>query len=169
MRRERSKTHPATSQPRPHRRIYDETPDSYGLPGKLPDQTLCPGCRAVYREGRWTWVERAVGQAEALCPACRRIRDRYPAGSLWISGAFATAHREEIEHLLRHVEQREKTQHPLERIMDLRVEGESLRVDTTGVRLVHSLGRALHHAYQGELDLAPTGAERPIRVHWRRR
>ena len=37
-----------------------------------------------------------TGEHRALCPACQRIRDRYPAGEVRISGEFARAHRDEI-------------------------------------------------------------------------
>jgi Fe-S oxidoreductase len=52
-------------------------------------------------------------------PACARIREDMPAGYLTIKGIFAKDHHDELMQLLRHHEQREKNEHPLQRIMQI--------------------------------------------------
>lgn len=168
MRHERSKTHPARSQPRPARRIHDEHHDVYGLPGKLTDPTVCSACGALYRDGRWTWVTAPAGSEEVTCPACRRIADGYPAGTLTVSGAFVAQHREELEHLIRNVEEREKSEHALKRIMVIEEEGDGFRVDTTDAKLARNIGTALHDAYRGTLALPPQQPGELARVKWQR-
>jgi hypothetical protein len=169
MKRERSNQHPAASQPRPRRRIHEEPHDVYGLRGKLPEPTKCPTCSAVYGQGRWTWVSAPFGAHETECPACRRIRDDYPAGIVTIAGDFVARHRDEIDNLVRNVEEREKTEHALKRIFGiLEQEDGSLCIPTTDARLARGIGRALHSAYQGELDEPEPQVEGLIRVHWRR-
>jgi hypothetical protein len=167
MSRERSKTHPSARQPRPSRRIH-EPPE--GSKGKLPELAGCPECGASYRNGRWTWQKAPIGSYEHVCPACQRIADDYPAGVLHVEGDFAAAHRDELEGLLRNVEERERTNHPLKRIMAIADEGPGFTVSVTDGKLAQSLGRALESAYEGELELPPTTSDREnlVRVRWTR-
>jgi NMD protein affecting ribosome stability and mRNA decay len=168
MRRERSKIHPAASQPRTDR-TPDRQLDAYGLRGKLSDPTVCESCGALYRDGRWVWGAAPADAARTRCPACRRTDDHYPAGILTISGAFATAHDEEIRSLARHVEEREKQEHALKRIMAITpAEGGGLRIETTNAKLARGIGEALHNAYRGELDYLMSEAESVLRVSWHR-
>lgn len=168
MRRKRSSTHPAARQPRPARRTRSgaKTTDRK----KLPQVTACPSCRATYRDGRWTWQPASEGAHERTCPACERIADRYPAGVLRVEGAFATRHRDDLIGLLRNVEDRERSRHPLKRIMKIATRRNGFVAETTDGKLAQSLGRALHKAYAGELEHPPTTAdtENLVRVRWMR-
>lgn len=169
MGRERSKIHPAASRPRLDRRILERESDPYGLPGKLPEPTVCPSCGAMYREGRWSWGAPPADAHRTLCPACRRIEDDYPAGLVVVEGDFVAAHGEEIRGLARNLEARERKEHPLKRIMRVaeREEG-GLEIATTDSHLARGIGDALYHAYEGELDYHYTDEENLLRVHWRR-
>ena len=166
MRRKRSPTHPGDRTPRPLRRI----PEEGGAQGKLPELAVCPGCGASYRKGRWTWQAAPVGSYERTCPACERIAARYPAGVLRAEGAFAVAHRDELVALVRNVEERERATHPLKRVMGIEEDERGFVAETTDAELARALGRALHRAYSGELEQAPTTAEREnlVRVRWLR-
>ena len=126
MRRERSKTHPAASQPRIDRVLESLEKDVYGLKGKLADPTACRDCGAVYRKGRWTWAPAPADAAQTRCPACRRIADDYPAGIVTVSGDFALEHADEIRGLAENLEQREKQEHPLKRVMAIDRQGDAL-------------------------------------------
>jgi NMD protein affecting ribosome stability and mRNA decay len=170
MRRQRSKTHPAASLPRSDRGLHSQEMDVYGLRGKLPDPTVCPTCGALYRDGRWTWGAAPVDAHPTECPACRRTADRYPAGRVRIRGDFARAHADEIRGLVRNVEEREKAEHALKRVMAIEDDpGEDgLEVTTTDAKLAKSIGEALHSAYAGELDYDFTQVENVMRVDWRR-
>ncbi len=164
MRRHREPTHVAASQPRGARRIHSESA------GKLPELAACPRCQATYRNGRWTWEASPVGSYALECPACERIASDDAAGELRIAGKFAVAHRDEIEGCLRNVEAREKSEHPLKRIMSIRDEGAELVVRVTDAKLVSQLGHALEKAYDGDLELPATTVEKAdlARVRWRR-
>jgi len=169
MRRRRSKTHPAASLPRTDRRIQEHEPDTYGTKGKLPDPTACPSCGAMYRAGRWTWGSPPVDAHPTKCPACRRIEDRHPAGLVVVEGEFAQAHRGEIEARIRNVEEREKAERPLKRIIAIAErEGGGFEVTTTDVHLARGIGEALHDAFQGELEYRFAESDGLTRVHWRR-
>jgi NMD protein affecting ribosome stability and mRNA decay len=168
MPRERSKTHPAASQPRIDRVLHSQEADAYGLGGKLPDPTACPDCGALYRAGRWTWGAAPRDAHRTACPACRRIAYDYPAGIVTLSGSFHAAHRQEIEGLVRHVEEREKKEHALKRVMAIREDGDDLVITTTDVHLARGIGEAIQSAYKGELDYTFTERENVMRVRWRR-
>jgi NMD protein affecting ribosome stability and mRNA decay len=167
MRRKRSSTHAAASQPRPARRIRRANGAERG---KLPQATACPSCGASYREGRWTWQPAPEGASERICPACERIAERYPAGVLRVEGAFAAQHRDDLIGLLRNVEERERSRHPLKRIIKIATRRNGFVAETTDGKLAQSLGRALHKAYAGELEHPPTTAdtENLVRVRWTR-
>jgi NMD protein affecting ribosome stability and mRNA decay len=142
--------------------------DAYKAGAKLPSPTRCPDCGAVYRDGRWTWGTAPAGAHETVCPACHRIRDRYPAGYVRIEGPFWRAHRTDIEHLVRNREARERAEHPLERIMGVEEDGDTLLVTTTDNHLARDIGEALHAAYKGELEYHYNREENLLRVRWRR-
>jgi hypothetical protein len=137
---------------------------------KLPDVTVCPECKAIFRGGRWRWarVARPTGSLRELCPACQRIRDKYPAGEVTLLGEFARTHREEVLGVVRNLEAKEKAAHPLNRLMEIRDEGDVVVVTTTDVHLAHGIGVALFHAYRGTLH-APWAQEGDLlRVRWER-
>jgi NMD protein affecting ribosome stability and mRNA decay len=163
MARERSKTHPAAHTPRPARRIHEEGPD------KLPELAACPECHASYRNGRWTWKLAPADAYSHICPACERIASDYPAGVIQLEGDFVATHREELMGLLRNIEERERAEHPLKRIMATTDEAKGFSVTVTDGKLAQSFGQALHHAYEGQLEQPGTSApENLVRVHWTR-
>lgn len=155
-------------QPRRDRMDEERVSDPYRTRGKWPEPTACPGCGAIFHHGRWQWGPAPGGAAQHLCPACQRVRDRVPAGQLTLSGEFFRAHREEIMHLVRNAEAKARAEHPLERLMDIREEAGETVVTFTDAHLVHGIGEALRHAYQGSLDAHYTDEGDLLRVAWRR-
>jgi hypothetical protein len=142
MRSKRSATHPPTGTPRSAHRVFEEKA------GKLPDLAVCPDCRASYRSGRWTWQPAPADAYEHTCPACERIASDYPAGVVHLQGDFATSHRDELVGLLRNLEERERAEHPLKRIMAIADEGSGFAVSVTDAKLAETFGRALERAHQ---------------------
>lgn len=156
------------SQGRNDRLIQERRHDTYRERGKLSENTLCRACGALYVNGRWCWkkVPRTVN--EAVCPACQRIADKYPAGFVEIKGDFVKAHGEEIFNLIRNVEEAEKGEHPLERIMAMTDEDNRTLVTTTGVHIARRIGEALARSYNGDYSFQYADAEKSIRVSWER-
>jgi NMD protein affecting ribosome stability and mRNA decay len=149
--------------------IQERVHDSYKMRGKLPEPTVCPDCGALYHEGRWQRLPAPVRAHHELCPACHRIRDRYPAGYLTLEGVFLRDHRDQVLHLLRHVESREQAEHPLQRIMEQVDTGEGgITMTTTDPHLARSMGEAVHRAYRGKLEFHYNPEEYVLRVHWAR-
>ncbi|MDD5471726.1 MAG: BCAM0308 family protein [Sideroxydans sp.] len=142
--------------------------DSYQSKGKPAEPTRCTGCGAVFHGGRWQWMDAPAGAHETLCPACQRVRDQFPAGFLSLSGDFLAANEAEIRQLISHHEDREKAEHPLQRIMDIEDTADGLMVTTTDMHLARGIGEALHHAYQGELEFHYNPDQALLRVSWSR-
>lgn len=148
-------------------RFKDERHDPYRERVKPPEPARCPGCGSVFAKGRWSW-QSAPDAPEVLCPACRRIEASYPAGVLSVGGGFFTDHRDEVLNLIRNVEQTERAEHPLERLMAITDEDGTTLVTTTGVHLARRIGDALTRAYQGNLTVQYAESEHFVRVVWMR-
>lgn len=135
---------------------------------KPQEPAVCPECGASVHKGRWTWERAPDNATERLCPACLRINNEDPAGIVSLRGAFLEDHHEELMHLIRHLEEKEKAEHPLKRIMSIEREAEGMIVKTTDDHLARTLGEALHQAYEGKLDYHFTESSNLFRVTWER-
>lgn len=157
-------------QPRRDRMYEEHLEDPYLERGKPAEPAVCPDCGAVFHKGRWQWSDAPEAAHEHRCPACSRIHDRIPAAILTLSGEFFATNRQEIMRLIHSKEEREKAEHPLERIMRIEEWPEENRtiVSFTGIHLAKSTGAALHHAYQGEFDFAYSERDDLLRANWER-
>jgi NMD protein affecting ribosome stability and mRNA decay len=142
--------------------------DSYKSTRKPLSPRVCPGCKALFQDGRWHWAQAPASAIKQTCPACKRIRDDFPAGYVTLKGEFLATHRDEVLHLVHHHEAREKSEHPLQRIMKIVDTGEGILITTTDVHLARGIGDALHHAYRGTLDYHYNPEQTLIRVQWER-
>jgi len=142
--------------------------DAYQPRRKPGEAVRCRGCNAVYRRGRWTKGAAGGPARAALCPACRRTRERLPCGFVTLSGDFLGGHRDEIVALVKSCEARESSRHVLERIIKLAERPGGLLVTTTGIHLARRIGDALQHAYKGRLRYRYNKADKLIRVSWSR-
>ena len=142
--------------------------DSYKSKAKLRDPTRCPGCGAVYLKGRWSWGDAPEGAHEQPCPACQRIHDRFPAGYVTLGGEFFLEHRDEILHLVKHCEEKEKAAHPVQRIMASEERDEGVLVTTTDVHLARRIAEQVHDSYKGSLALHYSKDENLLRATWKR-
>lgn len=148
--------------------IREREHDPYHLRAKLPDPAVCPQCGAVYQADRWHWARRPKQAAEVLCPACRRINDKYPAGIVHLSGGFLRQHADEILNLARNQEELEKGEHPLHRIMAIEHHNGDIVITTTDIHLPRRIGEAVHRAYEGDLDYHYEDESYLLRVRWSR-
>lgn len=151
------------------RLIKERIHDPYMTRMKLPEPTICPDCKVVFEGGRWQWMTRPPGDAnEELCPACRRIRDKVPAGFLTLGGTFFKEHREEILNLIHNKVNAEKRQHPVKRMMGMEEQDGRLVITFTDTHLPRGVGEAIERAYEGRLDLHYEPEASIIRVEWER-
>lgn len=157
-------------QPRRDRQYEEHVQDPYRSRGKPPEPTVCPDCGAVFGQGRWQWADAPADAHPQRCPACRRRHDKVPAGLLTLRGAFFASHRDEIMALVHHTEEREKSQHPMERIMLVEEQPEeaAVVVSFTGVHLTKATGSALRHAYGGEFEFQYPESDGVMHATWER-
>jgi NMD protein affecting ribosome stability and mRNA decay len=148
--------------------IKEKCHDVYRNKEKWPEPTLCGGCGALFVNGRWTWKEVPTEVHKATCPACRRIADRFPAGTLEIKGEFFIAHRDEIVNLIHNIEKQQKGEHPMERIMEISNGQGKAVVTTTGVHLARRIGEALSRSYKGDFSFQYGDGEKTLRASWER-
>ena len=150
-------------------RIFeDKRIDPYQARGKYKEPTRCGSCGAVFHRGRWQWGDAPEESASVSCPACQRIHDKLPAGTVTLEGPFVAAHRDELLHLIRNEAKREGAEHPVHRIMAIEEEAERIVVTTTDIHLPRRIGEALKSAWSGETQFQYGEDEYSARVHWKR-
>lgn len=149
--------------------LFDGTvSDPYAQLEKLSEPAVCSECGAVYHQGRWQWMLAPPDAHAVQCAACRRIREKMPAGFVAVEGAFAREHRQELLELVHNHEAREKAEHPLQRIISIEEHDDDLMITTTDIHLARGIGEALEHAYKGTLDYHYLNDEYLLRVRWER-
>jgi hypothetical protein len=149
--------------------IYDDPQhDPYQAKRKYTEPTVCKDCGAVFHRGRWQWSAAPADAQRALCPACHRVRDKFPAGTVTLEGGFVAGHRAELLGIVHNQERREKGEHPLHRIIAVDESVDRIVVTTTDIHLPRQIGEALKHAHQGELDIRFGAGEYSVQVNWRR-
>lgn len=142
--------------------------DAYHTTRKYPDPTRCPDCGLVFRDGHWTRGDAVAGAHEAVCPACRRLHDDFPAGYVTLRGAFLAEHRDEILRLVHNEEAKERAEHPLQRIMAIRDAEGGVLITTTDAHLARAIADAVHHACKGELEFHYNREDNLLRATWTR-
>lgn len=143
--------------------------DPYQKYRKWPDPTICPDCGVMFIKGRWCWPEGDAKGDAIRCPACQRIQDGNPAGYLTIHGQFYENHKLEMDQMMNHLIAREKSEHPLKRLMgQIKNSDGSWLLTFTEPHLAVQLAEQLQRAYDGHLDIDYQKAAYEVRVWWRR-
>ena len=140
------------------------------------DPNICPSCKALYHNKRWQFSDSLEHQIrlkgnyeEKMCPACRKIKDNYPMGLVFISGNFIDQHKDEILSTVKSEEKRAIDKNPLERIMDIERENENhYRIETTTDTLAQRIGKILHNSYKGEVEYKFSEGQKVLQVFWSR-
>lgn len=163
-----------TSSQKVAKKGIDTYKDPY-LPKEGPhDMAACKRCHAVYHNKRWTMNEALYKKRGnhrktlvVLCPACQKIRDKYVEGFVTLKGDYLKEHRQEILNLVKNEEERAMGLNPLERISEIKDNGSQVNITTTHEKLAHRIGKKIHKACQGELEIKWT-EDKVTRVVWQR-
>jgi hypothetical protein len=157
--------HPGQKLNRP-RGVPSRSPGVHQRATKAAGAFVCTECRVFQHGGRWHWGAPPLVELEAgLCPACQRVRERYAAGTLRLPADFL-AQREEVLQMIRHVEQAEKPEHPLERLMEIADSGGELVVTTTGVHLARQIAHKLAKRFHRKPRFNYADDEQLVHVEW---
>lgn len=149
--------------------VGHESKNPYYEGRKYKEPTLCTKCGLVYKEGRWVRDEIPNDKAhEAVCPACRRKRDKNPEGLVYLSGKYFKKHKDEIIGIAKNNEEQAKRHRPLQQIMWANYESDTLEIATTNEHLARRIGKAIQRAHDGELEIKSGQNERLVRVYWAR-
>jgi NMD protein affecting ribosome stability and mRNA decay len=142
--------------------------DSYKPNQKFSGSTCCPQCGAIFHKGRWIWSSAEPAMKRALCPACRRINDQFPAGYVTLRGEYLQKQREQILAIARRCEQNEKSEHPLQRIMSIEDTADGVLITTTDAHLARNIAEQIHDACKGSLSLRYADDNNLLRATWTR-
>lgn len=146
--------------------------DSYGNQHRYEDGAFCSSCHAQYRNKRWYPAQEAFVKVdnapEVKCPACLKIQDGYYEGVVVLRGDYLWQHEEEICRMLKNEEAKAHAKNPLERMICMEKRDDTLVIETTEEKLAEHLGRAMHKAHQGELQVHRGEDNIICRVSWER-
>ena len=126
-------------------------------------------CGTVFRSKRWQ-----IGNDDSregrkvMCPACKRIAERSPAGIISLQGKFLASHEAEIGNIIRNTERASFQKNPLGRIMETHKEANGMTITTTDGKLAQKIGREVFRSYGGELNFLWSNSENLVRVAWSR-
>ena len=146
-------TRPGPRKDHPARNVQPKQHDTYARRSKRSKALVCDGCGVVYHGGKWYWGAPPLTDVDGgLCPACERVRDRYPAGEIRIHPGLL-AFRDEILNLISNVEELEKAEHPLERLMDVQDSEDGILVTTTGLHLARRVAGKLKRRFGSKVSI----------------
>jgi NMD protein affecting ribosome stability and mRNA decay len=148
------------------RGVEARNPRAFARTTKAAGALVCGDCGLVQHQGRWYRGAPPLAELESgLCPACQRIRERYPAGTIRLHPGFR-AHRVEIEHLVRNLEEAEKAEHPLERLMEVKESDGELVITTTGIHLARQIAHKIARRFHQKARLRYADHEDLVHVDW---
>jgi hypothetical protein len=154
------------------RRLGGARSDPYLTQGPPRTTAQCSGCSAVYRNKRWQLAAQTGtapkkgGRRLVLCPACRKVRDRYPNGVVTIHWPTQPRLRESMLNLIKNQEAWGRKGNPLERILSMEAGPSLLTITTTNERLAQRLGRAIERAFHGKVVYRWSRGDKLARVDW---
>jgi NMD protein affecting ribosome stability and mRNA decay len=157
----------------PRKRSIPTYTDPYLPWGGSQETLMCRVCHSIYHHKRWYLEsELPVGERRItlagmiVCPACRKISNRFSGGIITLQGRFLGVHKEEILNLVRNEESRAKGVNPLERIISTKDVGNRVEIHTTSERLAQRIGRELARAYKGHVTYHWSRDDKFVRVEW---
>jgi len=143
--------------------------DPYFTKAKFHDPSVCEKCGVVFHDGIFQWMDKIpAGASKIVCPACRRIEDKYEGGVVHLKGEFLQNHKDEIMNLIKNTADEEMAYRPLERIISIEEKDGEIIIKTTYEHIARRIGEAVHRAYKGDLKIQYPEGQKYARVFWER-
>ena len=149
--------------------------DPYLAKGGPHEMAICKKCHAIYHKKRW-FFDKAVYEEninkkitqKVLCPACQKIKDKFPGGIIILKGEFLKnkEERDEVLGLVKNEEELAKSINPLARIIEIRKKASEINITTTNEKLAQRLGRAIYKAHKGKVKYNWSHDVKLLRVDW---
>ena len=159
--------------------------DPYAMQEAPKGLLECPDCHAVYYRKRWRlppWsstknafqkIKDTTKSGKAFltpqpypCPACRKIRDGYAEGFVYIYWPNWLIHKANVLNLIHHEEKLASGINPLERIIGIRTRSDGADIETTTEHMAQRLGRHLVKAFKGHVQYKWSRQDKLARVYW---
>lgn len=154
------------------RKSIDTEKDPYLPKLSTGGMAFCGKCGAIYKGKRWSLSPVAAAPdkkaVKVLCPACRKIKDRFPGGFVTIKGSFLKAHKQEMLNLIRNKELRACYLNPLERIIKITEKNKEIEIQTTTEKLAQRIGQMLKKTFSGNVEYKWSSDVKLARVLWNR-
>ncbi|HEX5215662.1 MAG TPA: hypothetical protein VFV98_09380 [Vicinamibacterales bacterium] len=136
---------------------------------------VCRKCGALYYKRRWLPAtdplaqEAATSAARTTCRSCEMISKGLVAGYLRLEGEFVRAHHWELTRLLEREAERALQDNPTGRMISVpSARADVITVAATTEHLIERLGRAIEHAYDGEIKFGFGHGNKFARAVWHR-
>lgn len=134
--------------------------------------TYCKECGAIGFQKRWyidpvqERILREVGGSSAvLCPGCDRVEKQLYEGEVVLSNSRCATALGEMISLIKHIEGRAWHNNPMARISAF-TEGDIIHIQATTRALAERIGKELHKAFKGNLEIKRAQGEKFVRVYW---
>ncbi|RKZ02186.1 MAG: ATPase [Candidatus Hydrothermota bacterium] len=159
--------------------LYDvKLHDPYMDRSIYKDPTVCPSCKLIYHNKRWFWDEKFYNELMENkdkvnfkeCPACRKIRDHYPLGIVYIVKEGVKPHElEDMKRMIKNEAEAEMRRNPLARIIENKDEGDTIVIQTTTETLAKKIAKAVQRTFHGDLTFSFSDGQKLLRIEWKRK
>jgi len=157
------------------KKAIDTEKDPY-LPEESPsDVGECTKCGIIYHGKHWALKSNTPEdvllkepRVKLICPACKKITEKFAEGYVTLHGDFLKGHKDEILHLIRNKEKIAMDSNPLERIIEIKDRAGTIEVTTTTEKLAQRIGQMLHKAFHGDVEYKWSDDVKLARVVWTR-
>lgn len=153
-----------------HHRIKPELHHAFRT---QPGHCYCTRCGAIGFRKRWyidavqEQILRQDHNANAvLCPGCTRVEQELYEGEVVLANSRFESLMGDVVGLIKHTEGRCWHKNPLARIATVTDENDVLHIHTTTRSLAEQIGKELHKAFKGKIEIKMTPGERLVRVYW---
>jgi hypothetical protein len=134
---------------------------------------LCKQCHAISNSKHWYCDPHELAQLQnkpdvhkTLCPGCHRVEEKLYEGQVILSSPLLVTKKINILSLIRHTESKAWLDNPSSRIANMSLKGDQLEIITTTKWLATRIGKQLHKAFKGKLQIKPSPQEKFVRVYW---
>ncbi|MDY6821072.1 MAG: BCAM0308 family protein [Deferribacterota bacterium] len=152
----------------PYIKFTEDEDDPYRQ--NFDDGSYCTECGIVYINKNWKLdASDEFKKNKIICPACRKIKDRYYGGLLELSGKYLKEHKEEILNIVNNEEKRQRSKNALHRIAKIEnISDDKILIYTTDNRLAYRIGKVVYSACKGNFTIKWADGEHFVRVYWSR-